>query len=924
MAITSYTKLLLLADVSGTAILFKGGFRLDARVFGVGLEPWLSVYLKDGFSVGTALYLNFLGASLCMEAYIQRLHIKFCWGGVPCGFSWRDFVTHNVACMSSGNHRLKIFEVGGGSDTTPPLIGEVVIRQITNTKVHVEFVGFLDEETGVQRIDVLVTDRRGSCVPRRGGRQYLYVSIKGAPENWEGHLDRIPQKDVYGWEKGSPVYACVRAFNADGYSSHAWSEELVWDATPPVLFDFKMYDPLLDAFRRPQMCGQWKGNATKLHECTRRGYIGSATKLKFQMKVYDVPTRSLSPMTGGTWMLRSGDPLGPTADGDKDWLPVGSGKELDQTYSAINATWLNVSTRELALSHNTLYTIHLWISDSKGNRRMYISNTLLCDLTPPPNHLLRWPRVFPDRYWNTTVDNARFFFIHKDRVQPSWNTQYPSQLSSEPLRDPESGDLEAFWTLIQVVDSRQVVVIPRIGANGGYSSYGDAPVPGGLMLGGQYLVRLDLTNPAGLTSTTYSETIIADWTRPVVETPFLSSLTEDSRDGVVQRWEYPPGASTWGGIRGFAWVGEFAGGIRVLSPQSTCGLRGVGDDDPQALGPCICNDPESGIHSLHLVIGSRPAADDVMVAQDITGLDDVPLRLDFGGAATPTPGSNGMLREVPHGEITYATIRCRNGANVHTDSAPPGQFRVDRTPPVCLGDYAVLGEGDLPAAQHVTSRLMVRGFTGVFWDAETGIRSVEYTLRDLTNGTDASLPLLGHVGLPTQLQVVNGLTLLHNHTYLIYGVPTSSTGLTGPACATSATLIDVTPPQQGSVSVVRSTLEALEPSPSAAAYQSSARAIYIVAAGFADEESGLDAYHVGVIRSDGWILAPETRVALSNFVAFPTELQHGQSFYVTWRAVNRAGDSTNMTSAVVTVDVTPPVIEYVTNFGLGDDQRGGA
>ena len=44
-----------------------------------------------------------------------------------------------------------------------------------------------------------------------------------------------------------------------------------------------------------------------------------------------------------------------------------------------------------------------------------------------------------------------------------------------------------------------------------------------------------------------------------------------------------------------------------------------------------------------------------------------------------------------------------------------------------------------------------------------------------------------------------------------------------------------------------------------------------VARGFADPESGLDSYYVSVRRDDNWILVPEAKVALAEYIAFPAD-----------------------------------------------------
>ena len=66
---------------------------------------------------------------------------------------------------------------------------------------------------------------------------------------------------------------------------------------------------------------------------------------------------------------------------------------------------------------------------------------------------------------------------------------------------------------------------------------------------------------------------------------------------------------------------------------------------------------------------------------------------------------------------------------------------------------------------------------------------------------------------------------------------------------------------------------------------------------------------VSVVRSDGWVLAPERRVTQGPLVAFPAQLFHGQSFIVHWRCMNHAEQSAVVSSNVITVDVTPPVSE---------------
>lgn len=55
------------------------------------------------------------------------------------------------------------------------------------------------------------------------------------------------------------------------------------------------------------------------------------------------------------------------------------------------------------------------------------------------------------------------------------------------------------------------------------------------------------------------------------------------------------------------------------------------------------------------------------------------------------------------------------------------------------------------------------------------------------------------------------------------------------------------------------------------------------------------------------------------------ELRHSDSVYAEWRALNYANQSTSVLSDLVTIDTTPPIVDYVYDFvdadvpSLGDD-----
>ena len=360
---------------------------------------------------------------------------------------------------------------------------------------------------------------------------------------------------------------------------------------------------------------------------------------------------------------------------------------------------------------------------------------------------------------------------------------------------------------------------------------------------------------------------------------------------MIGQWVYPPGGSPWGGVRSSAWVGETIQNLGV------------------ELGDAVCHDPESGIHMLEVFAGSKRDADDYSPRASALGYErtTIDVTWDLGD----------------HGTVHHVSLWCMNGAAQSIGANPAGEFQVDRTYPDCIPGVATIGEGLFFGFQANASRLRLNDFIGAMWDAETGIGLVEYELHDLTNGSSAPLPQLSHFGLPPRSIYAYGLQLLHNHEYTVRATPRNGVHGLGISCDSSATLVDLTPPIAGIVYVVHSDKDAFvkEPwkIPLAAHYQQSVQVIRITTRHFADNESGIADNYVSVVRSDGWVLAPERKLTQGPLAAFPTRLFDGQSFIVHWRCVNHAEQSTVVSSNVITVDVTPPVIEYIRSHVLGSD-----
>ena len=78
---------------------------------------------------------------------------------------------------------------------------------------------------------------------------------------------------------------------------------------------------------------------------------------------------------------------------NETWREFGSGSQLE----ANEAGWVAVADGDLTLCHGVVYHAHVYLVDTKGNKRMWHSPPMMVDLTPPPVEELVFPRVYPDR-----------------------------------------------------------------------------------------------------------------------------------------------------------------------------------------------------------------------------------------------------------------------------------------------------------------------------------------------------------------------------------------------------------------------------------------------------------------------------------------------------------------------------------------------
>ena len=159
---------------------------------------------------------------------------------------------------------------------------------------------------------------------------------------------------------------------------------------------------------------------------------------------------------------------------------------------------------------------------------------------------------------------------------------------------------------------------------------------------------------------------------------------------------------------------------------------------------------------------------------------------------------------------------------------------------------------------------------------------------------------------------IPGLELLHGRTYTIRFRAENYLGMENTGCVTSSVLIDTTPPRAGLVLVLQHDSQNEDPLPTTQYYQYSLKVMRIATRNFTDPESDILGFWATVYRaSDDWVMQPETYVGTRDFVTFNADLQDRETFYVQLKALNKAELATYVTSANVTVDATPPIIDYV-------------
>ena len=839
---------------------------------------------------------------------------------------------------------------------------------MNRTHASVVFSGFIEEESSLLNLDLIITsgpqddDEQffyGPCptllhdplaAPCRSShctrhphvlhwsvfRALLRAETLDPAERWDGPLDKLPTH-------ASRVMACVVVRNTVSLDAYKCTDPIAWDTMAPVIQALSLANPLsvlrsdgtpTAAYIAPECPAigptdtpfPWGPPVQQYHLC-EPAWTNSTGSIRFRMTMSDVAPHYASIQLRWTVL----DYRAESFEESGDWIELssknmsnytsGCNGQLDSRYCQGNVV-LEVGSNDVSAftgAHDKVLYLHLWICDAYANCRMGWGYPMHVDQTPPPT-----PGPFVADYkLPTTVDNVHHFFVDEYRLALAWSPSEADSMAGQagsdnvptggPIIDPESGPTFATYEIYRLHPSDTPTlfygtlnasctgsggfVVPR-GGGCGFQPYGKVqvrpptdPNPYGfpsLELGAQYRVEVHLYNRAGSVTHLRPPPVMADYTPPTYSMPLL----DPSGLPLVRADESPPASDTWEGTRGFNWIAPGAQTLRVRLNASTC------------------MDPESGIYRLNLTVGTGVGTDDLMSSRTLPA-QPYEVNLSWPIAAELA----GYAECDDCGPIFYLGVHCTNWAAVSRSMAPV-LFRVDGSLPQCNQQRPLLGHGQYYWAQPEADKLLVSNYDTAFYDRESGVLRIEYTLEDLTDGSTVDLPSFGHDGLPhdyagrmVSSRYLRGLSLQHAHWYRINATAINGVGSASAPCSTTATVIDQTPPTAGVVYVVTSQEEGLREQPTHTDFQFETYALRTAVRGFVDNESAIEAFWYKVRQPDGTLLVPESWGGTHTYHAAAVQLTHGQQFVASFRAVNHAGlETAHIESNVVTVDATPPIL----------------
>lgn len=330
-----------------------------------------------------------------------------------------------------------------------------------------------------------------------------------------------------------------------------------------------------------------------------------------------------------------------------------------------------------------------------------------------------------------------------------------------------------------------------------------------------------------------------------------------------------------------------------------------------------CADPQSGIYKAEIGWGSNVAIANLVPFAGVAGRNPMDVDLET------VPFANGFVLTDATSPADqpprYLNLQCVDGW-WGMGLCPGWPVKVDTTPPFayCTEEQPILGAGVFLDYQSDNASLRLRGFQGVLYDAETGLQTVTFELRDLTAKVSTPLPKATVVqALPSNDFYIRGLNMTQNHEYRVVGYGTNRIGDESKPCESSSLLIDITPPRPGNVFITHFEPDArtFPNNVTSEPWQMSESAMRS-AASLDDPESGVYAQYVSIYKADGTLLVSNFAVETNFYYPIAVTLQYMESYYVEWTGHNRAGLSTTTRSPIVSIDITPPVMSGVYAMGF--------
>ena len=935
-----------IAQMSVSLAVIRGTMRVNPRpLIIVAVQPWLVIDFNSGPNARLDLYLTFPKTKLCLQVALEHLWLKTC-SGFPCGFEWQTWKAWTIVCIPlMPPLTFKLFTVGGlPADTTPPVIGPVTAYQAKQSgaigNVSAAFSGFLEPDSKILGFQVLVsstpvTDSGGYSMYNASAKWdppivYLQDWNEGDVTMWSGLVSRLP-------ESGSDVYVCATAVNVALYNSTNCSSAFIWDGKAPDV-EFFMWNPVTKAYYQPAC--RWSCKPENEPRCQKAPNISmcdtsfspETNRVEFQITLSDTPAKARSSIASLGWTILSTHLPGfGNGTKPKDMNLVYNFRREYDDLTLLGNRRITLTSKTFTLVSGGRYWIHLHVCDTPGNCKWYVSYPIFIDQSPPLGQAeSKYPNIVPDRTMNTSADGIAYYLTNSHYVRPAWNV-FPGNdwpFFSDRIahsdntfcdNEPEPWAFEnklpcgkrweqqlakTTWSLYNVQEnifgtSRSLRVGPLPGTSG--ASWGSYKVNPPLTLGAKYQLEVNFQNRAGLWSTLKSPVLTADWTWPICRMP-----------GLVK----PPGATgpLYEVVPAFV---PIEGGSQANAFRS---VNWVSPNNSLFTVPLInaCSDPESGIYRGEVGWGSGIGDADL---QDwITVKDGMRLAVDL--QKIPYPDSYVLGESAGPQPARYLNLRCVDGWGGR-GLCPAWGVKVDTTAPVeyCTTKKPVIGQGRYLQFQMDTDSIRMRGYERALFDRETGLQSINFWLVDETSGNETKLPQLTYTrALPPNDHSIHDLKLVHGHTYRLKAVATNRIGGVSEPCMSTQVTIDTTPPQLSSVYILHR-----RPNPAtfprgvtSVAWQMS-DSVLRVAAKFLDTESGVYNQFVSIYKADDTPVISNFAVQSNSFFPIAVSLDDKQSYYVEWRAENRAGSSSMARSPIVTIDVTPPVISGVDDMYPGTD-----